>query len=135
MSFIPIQVDVRIKSIKIKNLHLGADPAAIERIETSLTNLESLMAQTKEEFAAALEQHNTDLDAATTSLNKAMGEIVEQVQELTAAVAEAGNSTPRMDAALAALSTKSSGLKAIGEAFDALNEDAPEVPPETPAGG
>lgn len=73
------------------------------------TNLKLNKIMTKEEFAQAIEDANVILQKATT--------------EIVAAVAASGNSTPRMDAALAA-------FQAAAKALDELNPDAPAPEPE-----
>lgn len=64
-----------------------------------------------------------DLQALTAQTEKAKAEIIAKVAELEAAITNAGNTTPEVDAALA-------GLKAAVQGVDDLNADAPPPPPE-----
>lgn len=64
---------------------------------------------------AELAQQLTDI---RNQLQKASGEIQARVAALEAAIAAAGNTSPAVDAALA-------DVKAIAQALDDLNPDAP----------
>lgn len=59
-----------------------------------------------------------DLQALKDQLDKAKGEIVAKVQALEDALANAGGTTPEVDAALLA-------LKGAAQSMDDLNPDAP----------
>lgn len=69
--------------------------------------------------------NQTELAQALTDLaaqsDKAKAEIVAKIDELEAAIANAGSTTPEVDAALAALKNSVQGL-------DDLNVDAPAPP-------
>lgn len=68
----------------------------------------------------------TQLNGITATLTKVLGEVQTHTAALEAAIAQSGNSTPEMDAALA-------GLKAITVTLDDLNPDpVPEPEPTDP---
>lgn len=98
--------------IIVKNVHIST-PTIDER-------LSKIMA-TQVELAAALE-------ALTAQMAKIGGEttsLVTKVQELTDALAAAGNTSPAVDAALAA-------LQAQAGVVDGMVGDLPSVPPALP---
>lgn len=78
-----------------------------------------LINQKLEEIMATQAELAQALTALGTQLDKAKAEIVQKVADLEAAIANAGSSTPEVDAALAALKGKVQEL-------DDLNADAPQ---------
>jgi len=94
--------------MRIDVFHHDADVSAV--LTRILRTLEKIMA-TQAELAATLL-------AVRDQLTKASAEIVARVAALEQAIANAGNTTPETDAALAA-------VKEIAQALDDLNPDAP----------
>lgn len=96
------------------HIHLPMQPAAV------MAALEKIMndqAQTK----AILEEINTNLTEASA-------ELTSKLEELTAALAAAGQNTPEVDALLDAIRTKAKALADV-----VPNEQpAPPAPPEEP---
>lgn len=105
-------MDVRIDHY-IHFAHSVPDP----RIDQILNLLETVMtdqAQTK----AILEE-------ISTNLTEASGELTSKIDELTAAIAAAGQNTPEVDALLEALRTQSRALA------DVVPNPAPPVEPQS----
>lgn len=69
------------------------------------------------ELATALDGLSTSLTATSDELNKAMAEIV-------AALKNAGNTSPEVDAAVAKLQTVTDALATVAKSLDDLNPDA-----------
>jgi len=82
------------------HIHLGADISAIT------SRLDNIMDKTQ--LAAALNE-------ITAQNEKAKAEILAKIAALEAAVAEAGNTTPAIDEALAALKVSVQGSDDIGD--------------------
>lgn len=85
--------------------------AQIKQINADIVIIKGMIMATQAEIASAL---NLVLD----QLNKANAEIVAQIAALEAAIAAAGNSTPEVDAAMAA-------LKEVAQKLDDINPDVP----------
>lgn len=86
------------------NYHFyGSDPSLINRLESIMTTQAQLAAQ---------------LTALAAQADKAKAEILAKFADLQAAIDAAGNTTPEVDAALAALATSI-------QATDDLVPDAP----------
>lgn len=69
-------------------------------------------------IAMNMQELKAAIDAATAQADKARAEIVQKITDLEAAIANAGNTTPEVDAALAA-------LHASVQATDDVVPDAP----------
>ena len=99
--------------------------AALTRIERNSLVLQiqgiDIMA-TQAELATALEGLATGLTGATDQLAKAQAEII-------AALASSGNTSPAVDAAVAKLTAGINALKAMSQALDDMNPDAPPAGP------
>ena len=67
---------------------------------------------------STMEELQATLDAVGEQLTKASAEIVAEIATLQAEIANAGNTTPGVDASVAR-------LQALAEALDQLNPDAP----------
>jgi predicted acetyltransferase len=98
------------------HVHVHLEGGVINLLERFLHKQDQLIQKVDIIMAtqAEVQQILTDLG---TQLDKAKGEIVQHVADLEAAIASQGNTTPEVDAALAALKTKV-------QALDDLNADA-----------
>lgn len=96
------------------HIHIHHHYPTEELLKTIIHKLNSIQ-MTQEELAQAL----TDLQAQT---DKAKTEVVEKIAALETAIAEAGNTTPAVDAALAALKTSVQGVDDV----------VPDAPPAEP---
>lgn len=90
----------------MKHIHLhfhGCDAATLAAqlapLAADIANLKALIMATKTEFAAAIE----GVTAHVAKVGEETRALIARVNDLTAAVEEAGNSSPEMDAALDAL--------------------------------
>jgi ABC-type transporter Mla subunit MlaD len=79
--------------------------------------LDVLLGKELQKIMANQAELAAQLSAVSAQLAKASGEIVARVAALEQAIANAGNSTPEVDAALEA-------VKQIAQALDDLNPDA-----------
>jgi uncharacterized membrane protein YccC len=96
------------------DIHIHGDPDVKPSLDSITNKLKTIMA-TQAELAQQLRD-------VTAQNEKARGEILAKISELETALANAGNTTPEVDEALAA-------LKASVQTDDDLNADAPTEPP------
>jgi hypothetical protein len=91
--------------------HLDGLSDEFQKLRIILLRIERLIMATQTELA-------NQLLTVRDQLTKASAEIQSRVATLEEAIANAGNSTPEVDAAL-------DGVKQIAQALDELNPDAP----------
>lgn len=97
------------------HVHIHDDRHTKGMLEKILENQHSIITKTNQ-IMASQAQVAQQLTTLSTQLDKALTEIQTQIQALTDAVAAAGNSTPEVDAAIAALGVSAQKL-------DDLNAD------------
>lgn len=81
---------------------------------------------TQKELAEQLASVTTDLAGISSQLTKGLGEITQKISDLEAALANAGNTTAEVDAAMDALKTSVIAMKPLSQQIDDV---VPDVPP------
>ncbi len=104
--------------------HHDADGELIARLD----RIERKITMNDAELKASLEATNTAVADVSSQLNKGFGEVSAQITALQEALANAGNTSPEVDALVTSLSDKVTAMKQVTQALDDLNPDTPPTP-------
>lgn len=97
----------------------------IEHLNCMMRNIDGRFCTLERKLMATMEELQATLDATADQLAKASAEIVAEIKTLQDELAAGAVTTPGVDASVAR-------LKALAQALDDLNPDAPPAPPPAP---
>ena len=113
------------------NIHYDCDcgPLVEAKLDKILNHLniiekkEDKIMASQAELAQQLRDLSTDLNAKNDQLQKALGELTQKIADLIAAVQAAGNTTPEVDAAVAALQASDANVATSAQQLDDIVPD------------